>query len=90
MEEQLKLIHKNVEVVYRPHRKICVTMLRYNVGKPKTSYVQVRLLGRRNDEEKLNQLVYMNYKLDEFLYLLDVMNSVYDKFTAIEALCYVL
>ena len=28
MEEQLKLRHKVVEVVDRPHKKICVTMLR--------------------------------------------------------------
>ena len=31
MEEQLKLTHRIVEVVDRPHRKICVTMLWYNV-----------------------------------------------------------
>ena len=61
MEEQLKLTHNVVEVVDRPHRKICVTMLRYNVEKPETSYVQVRLFGRRKDEEKFNQIVYLNY-----------------------------
>ena len=76
MEEQLKLTQKVVEVVDRPHRKICVTMLRYNVEKTETSYVQMRLFGRRNDEEKFNQIVYVNFKLDEFIYLLDVMNSV--------------
>ena len=37
LEEQLKLPHKVVEVVDRPHRKICVPMLRYNVEKPETS-----------------------------------------------------
>ena len=37
MEEQLKLTHKVVEVVGWPHRKVCVTMLRYNVEKPETS-----------------------------------------------------
>ena len=90
MEEQLKLTHKVVEVVDRAHRKICVTLLRYNVEKPETSYVQVRLFGRRKDEEKFNQIVYVNYKLDEFIYLLDVMNSVYDKVIAYEPLCNVL
>ena len=54
MEEQLKLTHKVVEVSDWPHRKICVTMLRYNVEKLETSYVQVRLVGRRKDEEKTN------------------------------------
>ena len=42
MAEQLKLTHKIVEVVDGPYRiKICVTMLRYNVEKRETSYVQV-------------------------------------------------
>ena len=90
MEKQLKLTHKVVEVVVRPHRKICVTMLHYNVEKPETSYVQVRLFGRKKDEEKFNQIVYMNYKLDEFGYLLDVMNSIYDKVIANQPLCNVL
>ena len=53
MEEQLKLTHKVVEVVDRPHRNFCVTMLRYNVEKPETSYVQVRLFGRKKDEKKI-------------------------------------
>ena len=90
MEEQLRLTHKVVEVVDRPHRKIFVTMLRYKVEKPETSYVQVRLFGRKKDEEKFNQTVYVTYKLDEFIYLLDVMNSVYDKVIANEPLCNVL
>ena len=59
IEERLKLTRK-VVVVDRPQRKICVTMLRYNVEKPETSYVQVRLFGRRKDEEKFNQIVYVN------------------------------
>ena len=84
MEEQLKLTHKVVEVVDRPHRKNCVTMLRYHVEKPETLDVQVRLFGRRKDEEKFNQIVYVNYKLDESIYLLDVVNSVYDKVIANE------
>ena len=60
MEEQLKLTHRFVEVVDQPHRSIWVTMLRYDVEKPETSYVQVRLFGRRRDEEKFNQNVYVN------------------------------
>ena len=90
MEEQLKLTQKIVEVVDRPHRKFCVTMLPYNVENPEASYVQVRLFGRRKDEEKFNQIVYVNYNFDEFIYLLDVMNSVYDKVIANELLCNVL
>ena len=69
MEEQLKRKHKFVEVVDRPHRKICLTM-HYNVEKPETSYVQVRLFGRRKEEEKFNRIVYVNYKFDDIVYLL--------------------
>ena len=76
MEEQLKLSPKVVGVVDRPHRMISVIMLRYNVEKPETSYIQVRLFGRRTDEKKFNQIVYVSYKLDEFNLSLDVMNSV--------------
>ena len=90
IEEQLKLTHKVVEVVDQTHRKICVIMLRYNVEKPETSYVQVRLSGRRKDEENFNQIVYVNYKLEEFIYLIDVISSVSDKVIANEPLCNVL
>ena len=60
MEEQLKLTHKVVEVLDGPQRMICVNMLRYNVEKSKTSYLQVRLFGRAKDEEKFNYIVYVN------------------------------
>ena len=76
MEEQLKLVHKVIDVVDCPKRRICVTLLRYKADKPDLSYAQIRLIGRKTEEEKFQQIVYVNYKLDEFVYLLDVMNSV--------------
>ena len=76
MEEQLKLVHKVIDVVGCPNRRICVTLLRYKLGNPETSYAQIRMFGRKKEEEKFQQIVYVNYKLDEFVYLLDVMNSV--------------
>ena len=86
MDEQLKLAHKVVDVVDRANRKICVTLLRYNVDKPEISYAQVRLFARKQDE-KFQQAVYVNYKLEELIYLLDVMNSVYDKVTTNQPIC---
>ena len=77
MEEQLKLAHKVIDVVDRPNRRICVTLLRYKMDNPETSYAQVRLFGRKKEEGKLQQIVYVNYRLQEFVYLLDVMNSVH-------------
>ena len=90
MEEQLKLVHKVIDVVDRPNRMICVTLLRYKLNIPETSYAQVRLFGQKKEEEKFQQIVYVNYKLDEFVYLLDVMNSVYDKIIANQPICNIL
>ena len=87
MEEQLKLVHKVIDVVDCPNRRICVTLLRYKVDNPETSYAQVRLFGRKKQEENFQQIVYVNYKLEEFIYLLDVMNSVYDKVFANQPIC---
>ena len=90
MEEQLKLVHKVIDVIYRPRRRICITLLRYRADNPDTFYAQVRLFGRKTDEEKFQRIVYVNYRLDEFIYLLDVMNSVYDKLNANQPNCNVL
>ena len=76
MEEQLMLVHKVIDIVDRPDRRICVTLLRYEVDNPETSYAHVRLFGWKKEEEKLEQIVYVNYKFDGFIHLLDVMNSV--------------
>ena len=67
MEEQLKLVHKVIDVVNRPNRRICVTLPRYKVDNPETSYAQVRLFGRKKEEEKFHQIVYVNYRLDKFV-----------------------
>ena len=79
LDEQLKLAHKVVDVVDRANRKICVTLLRYNVDKPVSSYAQVRLFARKNEDKKFQQAVYVNHKLEGFIFLPDVMISVYDK-----------
>ena len=90
MDEQLKLSHKVVDVVDRANRKICVTLLRYSVDKPESSYAQVRFFARKKEDEKYQQVVYVNFKLENFIYLLDVMNSGYDKFFTNQPICNVL
>ena len=87
MEEQLKFVHKVIDVVDCAKRSICVTLLRYKVDNPQTSYDQVRLFGRKKEEEKFQQIVYVKYKLDEVVYLLDAMNSLYDKVIAKQPIC---
>ena len=56
MDEQLKLAHKVFDVVDRTIRKICVTLLRYNVDKPESSYAQVRFLQGRKRTRNFNKL----------------------------------
>ena len=79
MDEQLKLAQKVVDIVDGPYRKVCVTLLRYNVHKPENSYAQVRISARKKEDENFQQIVYVNYTLEEVFCPLDVMNSVYDK-----------
>ena len=76
MDEQLKLAHKAVDVMNRPNRKICVALLRYSVDKPESSYAQVRLFARKTEDGKFQQIFYVNYELEEYIYQLVVMNSV--------------
>ena len=90
MEEQLKFVHKMIDVVYGPNRRICVTLLRYKTNNSETFYAQVRLFGRKKHEGKFQKIAYVNYKLDEFVYLPDVTNSVYDKVIANKPICIVL
>ena len=87
MDEQLKLAHKVVDVVDRTNRKICVTLLRYNVDKRESSYAQVRLFANKKEDEKFQQVVYVIYKLEEFICLLHEMGSVYDKFITNQPIC---
>ena len=63
MDEQLKLAHIVVDVVDRANKKICVTLLRYNVDKLESSYAQVRLFAREKEEEKFQQFFYVKYEL---------------------------
>ena len=90
MDRQLKLAHQFVDVVDRLNRKICVTLLGYNVDKPESSYAQVRLFARKKEDEKFQQVVYVNYKLEEFIFLLNVTNSVYDEVFTNQPICNVL
>ena len=70
MEEQLKLTHKVAKVVDRPHRNIWVTMLRYNVEKPETSYVQVRLFGRKDEKNSIKLFMWTINMMNLFIYLM--------------------
>ena len=90
IDEQIKPAHKVVDVVDRANRKICVTLLRYIVDKPESSYAQVRILAGKMEDEKFQKIVYVKFKFGDFIYLLDIMNSVYDKIFTNQPICNVL
>ena len=75
-----------IEIAEGAKRKVCVTLLRYKEDNPETSYAQI-LFTRRTEEENFQQLVYVNYKTDEFIYLLDVMIFVCDQVLDNKKLC---
>ena len=76
MEEQFKLAHKVDDVVDRANRKICVILQRYNVDQQEGSFARIRLFARRKEVEKIQQFFCESFKLEKFIYLNDVMNSV--------------
>ena len=80
-DEQLKLAHKLVDLVDRANRRVGVTLLRYSLDKPESSYTQVRVLARKTEDEKFQQIVHVTYELEELIYLLDVMKYVFHKVT---------
>ena len=57
IDEQLKLADKVVDTVDRANRKNCVTLLRYNVNKPESSFAQFPLFAENKEEEKFQQNV---------------------------------
>ena len=89
-DEQPKLAHKVVDVVERANRKICVALLRYSVDKPERSYAQFEIFARKKEDQKFQQINYLKYNFEEFIYILDVMNAVYDKVATTQPICDVL
>ena len=90
VDEQLELDQKVVDVVHRANRKTCVTLLRYSVDQPESSYAQVHFYASKKVYDKFQEIVYLKNKLEEIIYLLDVMNCVYDKHSANKRICNVL
>ena len=87
MDEQPKLAHKVVDVMDSQIKKICVTLLRYKVDKPQSSNTHVKIFARKKENEKFQQIFYVNDDLEEFIFLPDVMNSVYDKVITTKPIC---
>ena len=85
MDEPVKLAHLLNLVVDRAKRKICVTPIWYNVEKPK-----VQIFARKKEDEKCQQFAYVNYKLEEFIFQVDMNIPVNEKVFANPPYCKVL
>ena len=88
--EQLKLAHKVIDIVDQAEIKICVTLLRYSLEKPESSFAQVQFSALKKVDEKFQQIIFVHYQLEEFISLLDVMKSVHEKFFTKKLICNVL
>ena len=71
MDEQLELAHKVLDVVDRANKKIFVTLQRYNVDRTKSCPAQVRLFAQKVENEKFQQIFYVNFNYEEFIDLID-------------------
>ena len=63
-------------------------MPRYNLAK-ESFYAQIRRFGRTEDE-KFQKVVCVKYKLEKYIYQIDLKNSVYKKFITKYSICNVL
>ena len=71
-----------------------MTLLRYKISskykEPRNFLCSSSSIRTKEGGKKIQQIVYVNYRLDEFVYLLDVMISVYDKVIANQPICNIL
>ena len=90
MDEQLKLALQVVDVSDRPYFMNCVTLLRFKMNKPQSSYAQIGIFAREKEDEKFQQVVHVISKLEDIIDLLDVINPVFRNVSAIKPICNVL
>ena len=64
--------------------------MRKNLDIPKSPIAQVRTFARKKEGEKFQQVVFVNFKLEQFISLLDVMMLVYDKRISNKPICIIL
>ena len=87
LDEQLKHVQKAITIVDGRKRKIFASMKKYFIDKPESTYVQLRHFTRNSEHDKFQQLVFVNYKYDDFLCLLDVITSISDQVLSNQSLC---
>ena len=72
MEQELANCHAVYDVATYKKRRVCVTIKKYTVNKP--PYIQIRLFTAK-ENEVLKQVAYVNYTLNEFKELAQVLGD---------------
>ena len=72
MEQELANCHAVYDVVTYKKRRVCVTINKYSMNKP--PYIQIRLFTAK-ENEVLKQVAYVNYTLNEFKELAQVLGD---------------
>ena len=72
MEQELANCHAVYDVETYKKRKVCVTIKKYSVNKP--LYIQIRLFTAK-ENQVLKQVAYVNYTLNEFKELAQVLGD---------------
>ena len=72
MELELANCHAVYDVAAYKKRRVCVTIKKYNMNKP--PYIQIRLFTAK-EHEVLKQVAYVNYDLNEFKKLAQVLED---------------
>ena len=70
MDQELDICNRVYEISTYNMRRVCVTIKKYNVSKP--PYIQIRLFTAKENED-LKQVAYVNYTLNEFKELSQIL-----------------
>ena len=72
MDQELDICNRVYKIATYNMRRVCVTFKKYNVGKP--PYIQIRLFTAK-ENEAMKQVAYVNYILNEFKELSQIMGG---------------
>ena len=72
MDQEPANCNKVYDIATYNRRQVCVTIKKYNVNKP--PYIQIRLFTAK-ENEAMKQVAYVNYTLDEFKELSQILGD---------------
>ena len=72
MDQELDICNRVYEIATYNMRRVCVTIKKYNVSKPPD--IQIRLFTAKENED-LKQVAYVNYTLNEFKELSQILRD---------------